>query len=210
VCVAGEERVVVPGIGPNPSLEGMFRAAPGARRSVLLCHAHPLYAGSMHCGVIVAIVELLASEQACASLRFNYRGVGESGGEYDGGRGETLDARAALRWLREQTPGARSSVCGHSFGAFVGFRAAAAEGDVERVALIAPAGSAPPRSAFDGSTTIFVGDQDRHCSVQQAEALAEALRAGLEIVDGADHFFVDARPALAAAVLRCVAPEVHQ
>src|ERR1019366_5036548 len=109
-------------------------------RAVVICHPHPLYGGSMHSPVPLAIAKTLAElgGDAVATLRFNFRGVGASGGTYDDGRAEIGDARAAIDELRRRAPRAKMTVCGHSFGSWVGLRAAIADGNVDRVALVAP------------------------------------------------------------------------
>jgi alpha/beta superfamily hydrolase len=141
VVVKGEEAVTVLGLSGEPSLEAQISASPEAERAVVLCHPHPLYGGTMHSAVVVAIARLLADKggERVATLRFNYRGVGASEGRYGEGLGEVMDARAALQALAARAPRAKVTMCGYSFGTWVGLRAAAIEGNVERVALIAPA-----------------------------------------------------------------------
>src|SRR5271170_1163538 len=102
------------------TLEGLF-ANPGANApAVVVCHPHPLYGGSMHNNVVEAI--LAAMWQAgYATLRFNFRGVGVSEGEHEGGPGEADDAAAAMSFLLAQ-PGVRkenAAMTGYSFGAMV-------------------------------------------------------------------------------------------
>jgi hypothetical protein len=212
--VRGEEPVTIPGLDGGPSLEGMLRAPAGARRAVLLCHPHPLYGGTMHSAVVLAIAKVLADKapDEAASLRFNFRGVGRSEGRYDEGRGETDDARAALRFLKARAPGARITVCGYSFGTWVGLRAAAIDGGVERVALVAPAVRVfefveADGAAFSGRLSIFVGDQDEFCGVDEAKELARSLGASLQVLEGSDHFFLKSRRKLAEAVVPVIAPE---
>jgi len=141
VVVKGEEAVTLLGLSGEPSLEAQLSASAEAERAVVLCHPHPLYGGTMHSAVVVAIARLLADKggERVATLRFNYRGVGASEGRYGEGLGEVMDARAALRALAARAPRAKVTMCGYSFGTWVGLRAAAIEGNVERVALIAPA-----------------------------------------------------------------------
>lgn len=215
VLVKGEEPVFVRGISGGPSLEALVRAPDGAKRAVLLCHPHPLYGGTMHSAVVLAIAKVLAErgEGDVATLRFNYRGAGKSEGRYDEGRGETMDTRAALRFLVERAPGAKVTVCGYSFGTWVGLRAAALEGGVERVALVAPAVrifefvKADGR-LFQGRLSIYVGDKDEFCDVPDAEALAVDLGASLHVFQGSDHFFLKSRRRLAEAVVPFIAPEI--
>jgi alpha/beta superfamily hydrolase len=180
-----------------------------------LCHPHPLYGGTMHSAVVLAIAKVLAEKggEQVAHLRFNYRGVGESQGKYAEGQGEIEDARAAIRALRALVPRATMTVCGYSFGTFVGLRAAVSEGNVERVALVAPAVRIfhfvkEDGTAFQGRLAIFVGDDDEFCDVAEAQQLAADLGARLTVFEGADHYFLRSRRKLAEAVVPVIAPEV--
>jgi alpha/beta superfamily hydrolase len=213
VVVRGEERVTVPGMPAQPSLEAMVRAHPDATRAVLLCHPHPLYGGTMHSAVIVAIARVLAEKAECdvAWLRFNFRGVGASEGSFGEGTGEVLDARAALRVLRARAPHAEVAVCGYSFGTWVGLRAAVTEGGIERVALVAPAVRIfrfvrDDGAKLGGQLKIFVGDRDGFCSVDEAKELASSLGASLEVFAGSDHFFLTSRRKLALALMPFLLP----
>ncbi len=168
----------------------------------------------MHSAVVLAIAKVLAERggDRVATLRFNYRGVGTSEGAYSKGIGETEDARAAIRELRRRVPRAKMTVCGYSFGTWVGLRAASIEGSIERVALIAPAVRIfefvkADAAEFQGRLSIFVGDQDEFCDVSEAEELAQSLGASLQVFEGADHFFLKSRRKLAEAVVPQIAPE---
>jgi len=212
--VAGEELVTLAGLEGEPSLEARVRAPAGARRAVVLCHPHPLYGGTMHSAVVLAIAKVLAEKggEQVAHLRFNYRGVGTSGGRYGEGLGEIEDVRAAIRALRARAPGAKMSVCGYSFGTFVGLRAAVIEGGIERVTLVAPAVRIfhfvkDDGAAFQGRLAIFVGDDDEFCDVSEAQELARELGARLTVFPGSDHYFMKSRRKLADAVVPVVAPE---
>src|SRR5205807_340419 len=83
VLVAGEEPVTIPGMEDEPALEARVRVPAGAARVVVLCHPHPLYGGTMHSAVVLAIAKVLAEKgkDNVGHARFNYRGVGASGGE---------------------------------------------------------------------------------------------------------------------------------
>ncbi len=211
--VTGEESVNLAGLPGEPPLEARMRASPDATRAVLLCHPHPLYGGTMHSAVVVAIAKILAErDPRTATLRFNYRGVGASGGSYGQGVGEVLDARAALRALRESAPSAKLTVCGYSFGTWVGLRASAIEGGVERVALVAPALRIfefvrEDAATLGGGIAIYVGDRDEFCDVAEAKGLAADLGASLQVFEKSDHFFLSSRRKLAEAVVPFVAPQ---
>jgi uncharacterized protein len=212
--VEGEELVTIAGLPGEPSLETRVRAPAAATRAVVLCHPHPLYGGTMHSAVVLAIAKLLAEKGGpnVAHLRFNYRGVGASEGRYSEGIGEIADARAAIRALRARAPRAKMTVCGYSFGTFVGLRAAVLEGGIERVMLVAPAVRIfhfvkEDGGSFQGRLAIFVGDNDEFCDVAEAEELAQDLGARLTVFPGADHYFLKSRRKLAEAVVPVAAPE---
>src|SRR5438477_8683618 len=77
------------------ALEAEWSVPDDARASVVLCHPHPQYGGTMRSIVISALFdELPAAGFTC--LRFNFRGVERSTGTHDEGRGELLDVRAAI------------------------------------------------------------------------------------------------------------------
>jgi uncharacterized protein len=85
------------------------------REAVLVCHPHPQHGGTMHNKVVYRIARGMR-RAGCVVLRFNYRGVNLSEGEYDEGTGELEDARAALEVLRSRYPELPFSLAGFSFG----------------------------------------------------------------------------------------------
>ena len=168
----------------------------------------------MHSAVPLAIAKVLTEKggDGVAHLRFNYRGVGTSEGRYAEGKGETEDARAAIRALRARVPNAKLTVCGYSFGTFVGLRAAVLEGGIDRVALVAPAVRVfhfvkDDGLTFQGRLAMFVGDDDEFCDVSEAEDLARDLGATLRVFEQSDHYFLKSRRKLAEAVVPVIAPE---
>ena len=212
--VTGEEAITIAAAIP---IEARVRAPAGAKRAVVLCHPHPLYGGSMHSPVPLAIAKTLLElgGNDVATLRFNFRGVGASGGKYDDGRGELDDARAAIDELRRRAPEATMTVCGHSFGSWVGLRAAVADGKIERVALVAPStrffefGEGDQVPAHD-RIAIVIGDEDEFCDPSEAKALAEKLHADLRLLTGFDHHFMKSRRQMAEVVTAFAAPEARE
>ncbi len=106
--------------GPAGRLEALLEEPEDAppRLAVVLCHPHPRYAGTMHNKVVYRLARGLRSGGAVV-LRFNFRGVGASAGEYGDLAGEVEDARAALQWLRARYPDIPFALAGFSFGARV-------------------------------------------------------------------------------------------
>jgi alpha/beta superfamily hydrolase len=167
----------------------------------------------MHSPVPLALAKALADVPGdeVGWLRFDFRGVGASEGKYDDGRGEVADARAAIEALRRELPGVPISLAGHSFGSWVGLRAAAEDGGVERVLLVSPSvrffDFLPEEFRYRGPITIFTGDQDDLLDVAEAEDLAKKLGATLRVFEGFDHHFLKSRRAMAEAALPVLVPE---
>ncbi len=194
------------------TLEGLYAppAASGARGGVV-CHPHPLYGGAMHNNVVEAALAAMWSK-GWATLRFNFRGVGQSEGEHDNGRGEADDAVAAVKWLTAQ-PGVAAGgavLAGYSFGAMAALAAAPKIPDLAALLLVAlPIAMADPAALerFAGPVMLVAGDQDGYCPAVKLKALHEKLdgRAQLRIIAGADHFFGGFEPELQAEIAALLA-----
>ena len=106
--------------GPAGRLEALVEEPEdgAAHSAVLVCHPHPLYGGTMHNKVVFRIARGLR-RAGLVVLRFIFRGVGRSQGEYAQIAGEIEDARAALGWLRQRYQGLPFALAGFSFGAQV-------------------------------------------------------------------------------------------
>src|ERR1051326_8510985 len=113
---------------PHGQLEAIYRPEHAqAERVALVLHPHPQHGGTMHNKVVFRAARAL-QEAGYATLRFNFRGVGESTGTFDQGRGEADDARVALDYLLAEQPQAREViVAGFSFGAWIGLRVGCAD-----------------------------------------------------------------------------------
>ncbi len=113
-------------VGPAGVIEAHLELPdPAEARSgvAIICHPHPLHEGTMHNKVVTMLSRGLR-ELGLAALRFNFRGVGESAGTYDGGKGEAEDVEAIARWLETVRPGDALWLAGFSFGSYVAARAA--------------------------------------------------------------------------------------
>jgi hypothetical protein len=110
-------------IESDQSIEGLLRRQ-SRKAGVVVCHPHPLYGGNMYNNVVSAIEDGYAA-QGFTTLIFNFRGVGDSKGDYDEGDGEVRDATAAYGVLREHLDDdAHITLAGYSFGAWVISRSA--------------------------------------------------------------------------------------
>ena len=105
----------------------------------IVCHPLPTEGGSMHNKVVTMAARALR-ECGVATLRFNFRGVGQSEGEFDDGRGELDDLRTVAAWARAQHPDKALWLAGFSFGAWVSLRAAAELRAAALVSIAPPVG----------------------------------------------------------------------
>jgi alpha/beta superfamily hydrolase len=103
--------------GPAGRLEALLEEPEdGAPRlCAVVCHPHPLFGGTMHNKVVYRLARGLR-RSGIVVLRFNFRGVGASAGEYGHLEGEIEDARATLAWLRTRYPALPYALAGFSFG----------------------------------------------------------------------------------------------
>ena len=188
-----EEKVLIPSDGLTlEGLLGVQEALP-VRGGVVLCHPHPLHGGEMGNPVIVAAAEA-AAEEGFQTLRFNFRGVGESEGTHADGVGEKDDVRAAIEFLRARVDGLMLILVGYSFGAGVGLPVAIEDARVKGMVAIAP-----PLEMYDfdflkgnkKDKLVIVGNRDLYCPIERLKELYQQLEdpKSLVIIQGADHFF---------------------
>jgi uncharacterized protein len=190
-----EEHITFPSGGLM--LEAMIakRGSSTPERGAVVCHPHPLYGGSMYNNVVEAALEAMWRLD-WATLRFNFRGVGQSEGEHSGGNGEADDAAAAVDFLaRELAVSSQKIVlAGYSFGAMAALNAAPRLADLGALMLIAlplRMTEAGALQQFKAPIILAAGDYDNYCPASQLQALHQALgsRVQLKIIRGADHFF---------------------
>lgn len=190
------------------TLEGLFArpagavAAPGA----VVCHPHPMYGGSMDDHVVETILAAMW-RRGYATLRFNFRGVGASEGEYDGGEGEAADARAAIKYLagQEGIDSGAITLAGYSFGAAVAMRAGLGDPRIARIIAVALPVAAMASGAdrpADKPVLLVSGDRDSYSPIATLQKVAKTLGAAaiLKVIAGADHFFGGCEPALAGVI----------
>lgn len=187
------ERIEIPGTaGVLEALcEVPVSAQPPAGFAVI-CHPHPLFGGTMT-NKVVHMLARSCQELGVPTLRFNFRGVGASTGQYDDGRGETEDVMAVIAHGRALWPGTPLWLAGFSFGAWVALRAAAQAAPARLVTVAPPVG----RWDFASLATplcpwlIVQGDRDElvdAAAVQQWAALQQPTPQ-LAVLTGAEHFF---------------------
>ena len=125
--------------GPAGRIEGVVAvpdAGAAVRAVAIVCHPHPMHGGSLNNKVARTIAHALCDLGALV-IRFNFRGVGGSAGEYDEGIGETQDLLAVIAAARAEHPGCEVWLAGFSFGAYVALRATRFT-QVDRLITVAP------------------------------------------------------------------------
>jgi alpha/beta superfamily hydrolase len=190
-----EEKVFFPSKGVQ--LEGLLsiQEALSMKGGVILCHPHPQYGGDMHNLVISTAVDV-AHQVGFSTLRFNFRGVGSSGGSYSEGVGEREDVKAAIDTLFSALGHSDSPLIllGYSFGAWAALPVGIQENRIKGVVAIAPPLGLYDFEFLEGSKKIkllMAGDQDFFCPMALLQKWYERLEEpkSLAIIEGADHFF---------------------
>lgn len=166
-----------------------------ARGVALVLHPHPLGGGTMHNKVVFRAAAAL-NEAGLISLRINFRGVGQSTGKHEQGRGELDDVRAGLDYLEANYPGRVLTLCGFSFGARVGLEVGIQD---TRVVNLISIGTPVDKYEFDflkscRKPILFVhGEQDEYGSLKHLEKLVAIVEKNAEVqltvIKDADHFF---------------------
>jgi alpha/beta superfamily hydrolase len=180
----------------GPALDALLHLPDGEPPfpGIVICHPHPQFGGEMHNNVVGALVRA-ALGSGVAALRFNFRGVGESGGSYDNGLGEQDDARAALAFLRAQPEigATRTGLAGYSFGATVAINVASGRDDLATlVAVSNPTQRGPKVEVRLKCPTLFVtGDRDQYCDAELLLEYRDQLGddVTVEVLPGVDHFW---------------------
>ncbi|MCI5049618.1 MAG: alpha/beta hydrolase [Rickettsiales bacterium] len=185
--------------GPEGRLEGRYhhnedKNAPAA----IILHPHPLYGGTMNNKIVYRLYQSFANA-GFSVLRFNFRGVGRSLGQFDDGIGELTDAASSLDWIQQQNEGASHCwIAGFSFGAWIALQLL-----MRRPELEGFIGISPPANMYDfgflspcpAHGMIVQGDSDEIVQEAAVSQLVGKLQAqkGLTIdyrvIDGADHYF---------------------
>ncbi|MFM8696391.1 MAG: alpha/beta hydrolase [Betaproteobacteria bacterium] len=196
--------------GPSGSLEVALDVPPGPAQGkglALICHPHPLHGGTMDNKVVQTLARAFL-QLGWRSLRLNYRGVGQSEGGWDEGRGETDDAQHALLAVAE--PAEPLLLAGFSFGGFVAAqlaqRLAQAGRPATRLVLVGPATGnfALPPVAPD--TLVVHGEADEVVPLQCTLDWARAQALPVTVLPGVGHFFHGQLPLLKSVVLRALDP----
>ena len=192
--------------GPVGKLEALLEEPEDGepREAILVCHPHPQHGGTMHNKVVYRMARGLRKSGAVV-LRFNYRGVNLSEGEYGNGVGEIDDAKSALAWLRERYPDLPYSLAGFSFGSRIVLHLGCADSGVRRVIAVGFPTTYKNRDYLTDCRVpkVFVhSTRDEHGPMPELEQLVASLHEPktLIFVDAEDHFFKGALAELESAI----------
>ncbi len=180
-------------IGNDPPLEAVFEDT-GSTWCSVITHPHSLMGGSMHNNVVMAAWKASA-ELGMSALRFNFRGVGASGGAFDNGNGEMDDLASAIFFVARPV-----IVIGYSFGAWVAARYLRRAQERHPAILVSP-----PNTMFefpdiqDLPVRVVTGGMDPFCDEGGLAGIAGSGRT--TVVPHADHFWSGSEDAL-VAILR--------
>jgi alpha/beta superfamily hydrolase len=187
--------------GAAGRLQGRY--SPGKQDNApiaLIMHPHPKAGGNMD-HPVVAQLFLLFMRRGFSVLRFNFRGVGKSQGEFDSGVGELADAATALDWLQATNPSASQCwVAGYSFGAWISMQLLMRRPETDGFISVSP-----PTNVYDfsflapcpASGLILHGAADTVATPVEVERVVAKLRTqkgisiAYDLVDNATHFWAE-------------------
>ena len=162
-------------------------------KGVVISHPHPLYGGDMHNNVVSAIQRAFRNK-GYTTLRFNFRGVGDSGGRYAKGIGEQKDVQSALSFLEEM--GIENiHLAGYSFGAWVNALAMQEIAHLAGMVMVSPPVAAidfQPITRIPALKLVITGSRDEFAPGDVIEELLPSWNPDVhfEVVNGADHFYI--------------------
>ncbi len=179
----------------------------------VICHPNPPDGGSLHNKVVTMTARAL-NELGLNTVRFNFRGVGRSEGEFDQGRGETLDLLAVTDWLRKVCPGDALWLAGFSFGSWVALQGARHLPLQQMISIAPPVGLRPFAGVLPPSCPwlLIQGDADEIVDAQAVYQWVDGLTEPPTLVRMPDtgHFFhrrlLDLRGAIKNGVRKQLPP----
>jgi alpha/beta superfamily hydrolase len=162
------------------------------RGIALIAHPHPLYGGTMDNKVAQTLARAFVS-LGYAATRMNFRGVGQSAGTYDEGRGETDDMAVLLAHMQQRYPDREFALAGFSFGTFVQAqlqqRLIERQSAAERLVLVGSAAGKWAMPAVPANTILIHGELDDTVLLTDVLDWARPQDLPVIVIPGADHFF---------------------
>ena len=196
-------------LSENYEIEGLFNKR-DKNKGVVITHPHPLYGGDMYNLVVETIVHVY-NIKGYSTLKFNFRGVGKSQGQYDNGVGEQKDVLAALSFLADIGV-EKIALAGYSFGAWVNAHAVIQEGIfVENMMMVSPPVGFMDFNAINAMNLlkfVITGSRDDIAPVDAVKKMLPIWNpdARFEIIDGADHFYGGYLEQLESLLSSCIQP----
>ena len=205
--------------GPQGNLQAAWHEAKNSRDDCLIiCHPHPQFDGTMDNKVVTTVAKSYL-DLGVNVLRFNFRGVGESAGEYGNIKGEVEDCLAALAWLMAEKPVKRLFLAGFSFGCYIAAKVAFELPNqypklhLEHLLMVAPS---VINSPFENATplmcpsTVIMGALDEVVPFDAVSDWAESLYPPVEFIElsQASHFFHGQLVILKQEVKASLAPHI--
>ena len=174
----------------------------GSRWVAVVCHPHPLHGGSKDNKVVHTLCRAWR-DIGVECVRFNFRGVGKSEGQFDHGEGELTDLKDVIAFVTHRYKGYDGLiVAGFSFGAYIAAKYATVPVNNAELPLKALLLVAPPvqYEDFSGAMGLYVpvqviqGDQDEVVSFDHVQAWVKQSRLDgaliqLDVLKNAGHFF---------------------
>lgn len=177
-------------------LEAILKKPAGEAVGVaLVCHPNPLGGGTMHNKVVFRAAAGLV-DAGLITIRFNFRGVGDSSGAHNDGNGEKTDVLDVINYLTANYPNLPVTLAGFSFGSRVGAEVALDDARIVRLISIGT-----PVDRYDFSflknlrkPILFVhGDTDEFGELSHLQTLVEQVAENTEadsvIFENCGHFF---------------------
>jgi alpha/beta superfamily hydrolase len=164
------------------------------KKGVVITHPHPLYEGTMR-NPVVETVQNAYAQHGYATLRFNFRGVGSSQGDYDNGVGEQDDVRAAIAYVNQRDV-TTVDMAGYSFGTWVNAGVAADKRtSIESMMMVSPPVGFiefENINALSCLNLIVTGSRDDIAPVNRIRELLPTWNPGAQfaVIDGCDHFYI--------------------
>ena len=185
--------------GPEGRLEGRYQKGKGENPPVaLVLHPHPMFNGTMNNRATYELYQMFV-RRGFTTMRFNFRGVGRSQGEYDHGQGELADAATALDYMQQLNPNSPFTwVAGFSFGSWIAMQLL-----MRRPEIVGFIAGSTPANLYDfsflapcpSSGVVIHGENDKICAPAETKGMVERTRTQkgrkieFQVVPGADHFF---------------------
>lgn len=176
-------------IGKAGQLEGFAHIPDGEPQAIaVVAHPLPTMGGTMENKVVTTLAKTF-TELGFATLRFNFRGVGTSEGEFDSGNGEVEDMLSVIDYARQSFSDLPLILSGFSFGGYVSARVAQRlHPQPHRLVLIAPAVGRFAMPPVPHGTLVIHGEKDEVVPLIDALDWARPLHQPIVVLPEAEHF----------------------